>query len=62
MSGPAPPTGRYAPGGSVLTRGAPRGSGRGTARRLVRIMTIVRIPAGWPVTEEQARAVQDELR
>lgn len=25
-------------------------------------MTIVRIPAGWPVTEEQARAVQDELR
>lgn len=25
-------------------------------------MTIVSIPAGWPVTEEQARAVQDELR
>ncbi|MFD5518021.1 endonuclease V [Streptomyces sp. NPDC127066] len=25
-------------------------------------MTIVRIPAGWPVNEEQARAVQDELR
>ncbi|MFE1291688.1 endonuclease V [Streptomyces sp. NPDC058751] len=25
-------------------------------------MTIVRIPADWPVTEEQARAVQDELR
>ncbi|MFD3932446.1 endonuclease V [Streptomyces sp. NPDC058614] len=25
-------------------------------------MTTVRIPAGWPATEEQARAVQDELR
>ncbi|MGI5193406.1 endonuclease V [Streptomyces sp. CA-288835] len=25
-------------------------------------MTSVRIPAGWPATEEQARAVQDELR
>lgn len=25
-------------------------------------MTIVRIPAGWPATEEEARAVQDELR
>lgn len=25
-------------------------------------MTTVRIPAGWPVTEDQARAVQDELR
>ncbi|GAA2659902.1 endonuclease V [Streptomyces vastus] len=25
-------------------------------------MTTVRIPAGWPTTEEQARAVQDELR
>ncbi|MFD7713710.1 endonuclease V [Streptomyces sp. NPDC059786] len=25
-------------------------------------MTTVRIPAGWPVTEEQARAAQDELR
>ncbi|MFF4349316.1 endonuclease V [Streptomyces sp. NPDC001530] len=25
-------------------------------------MTKVRIPAGWPATEEQARAVQDELR
>ncbi|WP_189314969.1 endonuclease V [Streptomyces brasiliensis] len=25
-------------------------------------MTTVRVPAGWPVTEEQARAVQDELR
>ncbi|MET8137942.1 MULTISPECIES: endonuclease V [unclassified Streptomyces] len=25
-------------------------------------MTIVRIPAGWPATEEQARLVQDELR
>ncbi|MFI0959877.1 endonuclease V [Streptomyces sp. NPDC021080] len=25
-------------------------------------MTIVSIPAGWPATEEQARAVQDELR
>ncbi|MDQ0948115.1 deoxyribonuclease V [Streptomyces phaeochromogenes] len=24
--------------------------------------TTVRIPAGWPATEEQARAVQDELR
>ncbi|MFC4465679.1 endonuclease V [Streptomyces xiangluensis] len=24
-------------------------------------MTTVRIPAGWPTTEEQARAVQDEL-
>ncbi|MER6922222.1 endonuclease V, partial [Streptomyces spiralis] len=24
--------------------------------------TTVGIPAGWPVTEEQARAVQDELR
>ncbi|MFJ5260235.1 endonuclease V [Streptomyces sp. NPDC088387] len=25
-------------------------------------MTTVEIPAGWPATEEQARAVQDELR
>lgn len=25
-------------------------------------MTTARIPAGWPATEEQARAVQDELR
>ncbi|MEV0226075.1 endonuclease V [Streptomyces sp. NPDC050704] len=25
-------------------------------------MTTVRIPAGWPATEDQARAVQDELR
>jgi deoxyribonuclease V len=25
-------------------------------------MTTVRIPAGWPATEEQARLVQDELR
>ncbi|MFI6011017.1 endonuclease V [Streptomyces sp. NPDC051243] len=25
-------------------------------------MTTVRIPAGWPATEEEARAVQDELR
>ncbi|MFF1516607.1 endonuclease V [Streptomyces sp. NPDC058305] len=25
-------------------------------------MKTVRIPAGWPVTEDQARAVQDELR
>jgi deoxyribonuclease V len=25
-------------------------------------MTTVRIPAGWPATEEQARAIQDELR
>ncbi|MFS8202818.1 endonuclease V [Streptomyces sp. CWNU-52B] len=25
-------------------------------------MTTVRIPAGWPATEEQARSVQDELR
>lgn len=25
-------------------------------------MNTVRIPAGWPATEEQARAVQDELR
>ncbi|MFJ4326397.1 endonuclease V [Streptomyces tricolor] len=25
-------------------------------------MTIVGVPAGWPATEEQARAVQDELR
>ncbi|MFE9679860.1 endonuclease V [Streptomyces sp. NPDC006285] len=25
-------------------------------------MTTVRIPAGWPATEERARAVQDELR
>ncbi|MFJ6836331.1 endonuclease V [Streptomyces sp. NPDC091209] len=25
-------------------------------------MTTVRIPAGWPATEEQARVVQDELR
>jgi deoxyribonuclease V len=25
-------------------------------------MTAVRIPAGWPATEDQARAVQDELR
>ena len=25
-------------------------------------MTSVRIPAGWPATEEEARAVQDELR
>ncbi|MEU3614746.1 endonuclease V [Streptomyces sp. NPDC006872] len=25
-------------------------------------MTIVNIPAGWPATEEEARAVQDELR
>ena len=25
-------------------------------------MTIARIPAGWPATEEEARAVQDELR
>lgn len=25
-------------------------------------MTTVRIPAGWPVTEDQARSVQDELR
>nr|WSY50112.1 endonuclease V [Streptomyces sp. NBC_00886] len=25
-------------------------------------MTTVRVPAGWPATEEQARAVQDELR
>ncbi|GAA2284317.1 endonuclease V [Streptomyces ruber] len=25
-------------------------------------MTTVRIPAGWPATEEQARAVQEELR
>ncbi|MFD5818085.1 endonuclease V [Streptomyces sp. NPDC127038] len=25
-------------------------------------MTTVRTPAGWPATEEQARAVQDELR
>ncbi|PNG16546.1 endonuclease V, partial [Streptomyces cahuitamycinicus] len=25
-------------------------------------MTTVRIPEGWPTTEEQARAVQDELR
>ena len=25
-------------------------------------MTTVRIPAGWPATEEQARAVQDRLR
>ncbi|MFE9764117.1 endonuclease V [Streptomyces sp. NPDC005808] len=25
-------------------------------------MTTVRIPSGWPATEEQARAVQDELR
>lgn len=32
------------------------------ARTLVRIMTTVRIPAGWPATEEDARAVQDELR
>ncbi|GAB2849253.1 endonuclease V [Streptomyces deserti] len=37
---------------------------RGTTpgRRLVVTMTTVRIPAGWPATEEQARAVQDELR
>ncbi|CAM5587268.1 Endonuclease V [Streptomyces alboniger] len=25
-------------------------------------MTTVRIPAGWPATEDEARAVQDELR
>ncbi|USQ84539.1 endonuclease V [Streptomyces phaeoluteigriseus] len=25
-------------------------------------MTTVRVPAGWPATEEEARAVQDELR
>ncbi|MFD0318457.1 endonuclease V [Streptomyces flavalbus] len=25
-------------------------------------MTTVRVPAGWPATEQQARAVQDELR
>ena len=31
-------------------------------RTLVRTMTTVRIPAGWPATEEQALAVQDELR
>ena len=31
-------------------------------RTLDTIMTTVRIPAGWPATEEEARAVQDELR
>lgn len=31
-------------------------------RTLVDTMTTVRIPAGWPATEEQALAVQDELR
>lgn len=31
-------------------------------RTLVSTMTTVRIPAGWPATEEQALAVQDELR
>jgi deoxyribonuclease V len=31
-------------------------------RTLVGTMTTVRIPAGWPATEEQALAVQDELR
>ncbi|MFC9292126.1 endonuclease V, partial [Streptomyces sp. NPDC057052] len=25
-------------------------------------MTTVSVPAGWPATEEEARAVQDELR
>lgn len=30
-------------------------------RRLVGTMTV-RIPAGWPATEDEARAVQDELR
>src|SRR4051794_10616465 len=37
-------------------RGLPGG------RTLVPIMTTVRIPAGWPATEEEARAVQDGLR
>ncbi len=31
-------------------------------RTLVLTMTTVNIPAGWPATEEEARAVQDELR
>lgn len=35
---------------------------RDRARTLDPTMTTVRIPAGWPATEEEARAVQDELR